>query len=287
MTHDHVVLASDRRLTFADTGNIHETEVCKLVNLCNVCGIGYSGLAYLDGKPTHEWIATQLADANCLRPADAVGVLAKALQKAVLKYQQRHRRTCILLAGWDELVGTDGLSPHLVLISNFHDDQFNPLPVASEVFIRFRTLPVGQPLAWTSIGTGIEPARARALDRRLKGRLAKEAVDVSALMRLLVNEIQNNPDQRVGETILALCIPKKAAIHVQTGGRTGLFAKRPGAEDEVATFVYFDPAKDAFEQHGPTFACGRMAHSFKSGSTPDGTDYVEAKILRVPRSPGS
>ena len=48
ITKDYVLLASDRRLTIGEgprQGQLVDDDTCKLISLCNTCGIGYSGLA--------------------------------------------------------------------------------------------------------------------------------------------------------------------------------------------------------------------------------------------------
>lgn len=68
MTNEYVLLATDRRLTYASgpkKGELFDDDECKLVNFCNYAGVAYSGLARIAGKPTYEWIGSVLADANC------------------------------------------------------------------------------------------------------------------------------------------------------------------------------------------------------------------------------
>lgn len=68
LTPDYVLVASDRRLTLANgprRGEVLDDDTCKLVLLCGVWGIAYTGFARLQGTPTHEWIALTLAKANC------------------------------------------------------------------------------------------------------------------------------------------------------------------------------------------------------------------------------
>jgi hypothetical protein len=69
LTPDYVLLASDRQLTAvhgAHKGQRVHDDTCKLVSVCNIFGIGYTGWAEVGGKPTHEWIALQLAEVACV-----------------------------------------------------------------------------------------------------------------------------------------------------------------------------------------------------------------------------
>jgi hypothetical protein len=67
LTRQHVLLASDRQLTFVEgdeKGTVAEDNACKLVSLWHLFGIGYSGAAQLEQRATHEWIATTLTAAR-------------------------------------------------------------------------------------------------------------------------------------------------------------------------------------------------------------------------------
>jgi hypothetical protein len=88
ITKEYALLASDRRLTRISgpqVGQILDDDTCKLVSLCNTCGIGYTGLSTIDGEPTHEWIAKVLAGANCGGPEAASRVLAGRAERALAK----------------------------------------------------------------------------------------------------------------------------------------------------------------------------------------------------------
>lgn len=62
-----------------------DDDTCKLVSLCNMSGIGYTGLAQIDGIPTHEWIAKTLASEQCSEPATACRLLAERARAALLR----------------------------------------------------------------------------------------------------------------------------------------------------------------------------------------------------------
>ena len=72
LTQDHILVATDRRLTLAagpDRGKTVDDDACKLVNVCNMSAIAYTGLASLDGVPTHKWIALRLSEGIVERAA--------------------------------------------------------------------------------------------------------------------------------------------------------------------------------------------------------------------------
>src|SRR6266705_3092427 len=104
LTLDYVMLGSDRLLTWQGgprSGKVFKDEECKLVAVYNQTFIGYNGLARLDGRPTHEWIGTTLAKANCRRAKNAVDALVASAPEAVSKVARHLRTLSFFAAGWD------------------------------------------------------------------------------------------------------------------------------------------------------------------------------------------
>ena len=63
LTQDYVLVASDRRLTIASgprKGQIEDDNTCKLVSLCGVWGIAYTGFSELQ-KRLAPWKETERA----------------------------------------------------------------------------------------------------------------------------------------------------------------------------------------------------------------------------------
>jgi hypothetical protein len=112
ITKEYALLASDRRLTYADgpnAGEVHSDDECKLVSLCNICGIGYSGPSRLGGQPTHEWIATTLAGAQCCDANRATQTLVDMAPLALPRAAPELRRQIFIVAGWAQFEGLPGL----------------------------------------------------------------------------------------------------------------------------------------------------------------------------------
>ena len=120
VTHDYIMFASDRRLTYASgkmAGQVFDDNECKLVCLRNASGIGYTGLAEIDGVRTHEWIACMLADEDCRSNASAIRALVREATRAFAKIDpkkvsQELRRHEFLITGW-EMFGKHACDPFM------------------------------------------------------------------------------------------------------------------------------------------------------------------------------
>jgi hypothetical protein len=122
LTQEYVLVASDRQLTFVSgprKGQIHDDKTCKLVSLCSIWGIAYTGFSELQGAPTHEWIAIRLAKNNCRSPYVGAQILAEEGARA-LKVAPFSLELTFLIAGWARSNG-GSLQPHFLLITNTYD----------------------------------------------------------------------------------------------------------------------------------------------------------------------
>src|SRR5688572_4855554 len=122
LTQEYVLVASDRRLTFASgprQGTTADDSTCKLVSLCGVWGIAYTGFSQLERTPTHEWIALRLAEKNCANGNHAADILATAATPALRKSPFILELT-FLIAGW-KLFPDRTLQPQFLLISNTYE----------------------------------------------------------------------------------------------------------------------------------------------------------------------
>ena len=172
VTKEYALLASDRKLTIAEgpkIGQIVDDDTCKLVSLCNTCGIGYSGLAHIEGIPTHEWIAKTLAAANCRDPGLASRILAENASRALSKVRSDFRRLDIPNCGLGELRDLPGLRSHFCTITNCLDESYRPLATPRESFqCRAHALPDNEEIRWFSIGQPLRKERGQLLDRNLR-----------------------------------------------------------------------------------------------------------------------
>lgn len=280
-------LVADRRLTYADgprRGRVSSDEECKVVSLCHVNAIGYTGLANIRRIPTHEWIATTLAKAGCHFASHASEVLRQEADVALAPYSKRLRRHAFLMSGWAQFEPGQTLKPHLCLVSNFHDDTLAPMAEAFDKFtVRTRILGAHEPVAVFGIGEPLERSREVGLLRSIRRAMNRDN-GYAAVLRLLAEEIFLTSARAVtvGDRVQACCIPHASATSFFGGNGvrfSGLRARR-----DRSTFSYFDRAYNEYEQFGPTQVCGEQAFSevtFKRSRTGPETS-VSVRVLHAP-----
>jgi len=260
LTHDYVLVASDRRLTFASgprNGQVADDDTCKLVCLCGIWGIAYTGLATLDGMPTHEWIAVRLAENKCVSPYSAAQILGDAAAPA-LRAAGISLELTFLIAGWARLPDLT-LVPHFLLISNMHEAVGQLRAAPGQSFNRFeRRLRSDEAYAARVVGQPLPNGRGKQLDRLLR-RMLKHKVGPKPAMQAFAREILRTSEVRnsVGEKVLAFSIPIAAARQTYKTRNQMMLAMEPNLSN--AAFCYFDPAYSQLRQYGPTFTCGESA----------------------------
>lgn len=291
ISKEYVLLAADRRLTFADgprRGQVAEDNECKLVSLCHVWGIGYSGLARLEGRPTHRWIATTLAAAKVCDPDQASETLLIQAPKAVARFAPHLRSLTFVLGGWARFDESSLLCPHFCVVSNALDDAGRLLDQPASEFRRHLLfLRPEANVAVLVIGEPLAPDRQSNLKRNLV-QLVTRAVSPAEAVRLLVKEIEHTHQHgrgTVGGRVLTFCVPRLSAErHAQTGFARMLNMQRP--VEHAATFGYFDGEYDKQRQHAPTLACGEFAVEFtdiENKLSSGGVQKLSFRMLAGPR----
>jgi hypothetical protein len=141
LTPDYVLLASDRQLTAvhgAHKGQRVHDDTCKLVSVCNIFGIGYTGWAEVGGKPTHEWIALQPAEVGCVDPGDTAARLASAAAAALASPLKPSSNLSFWLVGCRSKPVDCGRTCGLLRIPSIQPEkQFNR-PAACSTFTAFQ-----------------------------------------------------------------------------------------------------------------------------------------------------
>ncbi|GIK43808.1 MAG: hypothetical protein BroJett011_76410 [Chloroflexota bacterium] len=288
ITHEYILLASDRRVTFIsgmNAGSIKDDDRCKLVNLCNTCVIGYTGLAEVEGTMTHEWLLHKLAAANCQDPYSAARIISEDATRAFSNSPLAIRRHLFILAGWAYFEDLDGLRPHFCVISNSLDEYGKWLSQAKESFdYRARALRDEEGFLWYATGARLTQSRQKDLERNIR-RLMKHEIGPKSALRLLSEEIVHTSrnNRKVGNKVLSACIPKRSVINQIAEGHFRIIAEHP--ELNTATFTYFDPSSKDLRQFGPAFVCGGMAVTdVETESRPD-QDYQSSqlRIISLPK----
>jgi hypothetical protein len=260
LTQDYVLVASDRRLTIASgprKGQIEDDNTCKLVSLCGVWGIAYTGFSELQGTPTHEWIALRLAENSCRNPYVAAQVLADEGARAS-KLAPFPLELTFLIAGWAKL-SSGALQPHFLLVTNMHHADGKKRNAAGQDLHWFeRKLKAEELYASRVIGQPLPIGQGKNLDRLFR-RVLKRKTGPKPAMQAFAKEIINTSRSRsgVGDKVLAFSIPRAAAQRAYETGDHMMLAMEP--DMFTTAFCYFDPAYFQLRQHGPTFVCGDSA----------------------------
>jgi len=291
ITRDYAMLAADRLLTWnggPNHGKVYRDEECKVVCIGNLAGIGYTGLARLQGRPAHEWIGVTLAKANSRRPKDAVDALMAQAPTAVQSVPPHLRALTFLIAGWDWFGNPPLLRPHIAVISNVIDDKGQMVAAPSRVFTaHLLLLKENQNLAGHVVGQPLAPERATDLNRNLR-RLAERSIGPKEALRYLVDEIQftSRSAATVGDRVLGMCIPLTSVQDMLRTGHSMMIASQPSVE--APTFAYFDPTMDESHQFGPTYVHGQMAMTdVETESRPEDNNFQSSsmRILHMPSKP--
>ena len=117
-TQRSVFLVADRRLTYGPgprKGELVDDDTCKLVSLGGVCAIGYTGLADLGAQPTHEWVATLLAAANCDRGSAAARIPTEKSTELFSRLPGPFSHSFVMV-GWARFNGLP--RPYIIEITN-------------------------------------------------------------------------------------------------------------------------------------------------------------------------
>lgn len=292
ITKDYALLASDRRLTIGEgprRGDVADDDTCKLVSVCNIFGIGYTGLAHFEGLPTHEWIAKTLASENCsvaLRASEILKDHAAPVLSTLKLPTKIHQE--FLITGWGLFKELTGLHPFMRLISNVRDGSGQPLSQPVDSFASLlKVLGDNESFFCWGIGQPIGKHRGPQLEKNLQ-RLVKREIGPSAALRLLVDEIVNTSlvekNPAVGSKVLGFCIPKSSVERQIEAGRSFMLAKQP--DSDTVTFTYFEPQFEELQQYGPTYVCGESAATDVRTENDPARNFQSSqfKILSLPKN---
>jgi hypothetical protein len=289
ITGEYALLASDRRLTIGEgsqRGEVYDEDTCKLVNVCNTFGIGYTGLAKIKDLPMHEWIAKTLASENC-RDASRASQILKGNATLIFSDPRLSKIPQeFLMAGWALFHELPGLHPFMRLVTNIRDESGGLLSRSGDSFVDLlKVLVSGEPFFYWVIGQPIRQDRRQRLEKRLE-RFVRREIGPRAALTLLVDEIVNTSARNpaVGAKVLAFSIPKSSVQRQIGTGSSTMLAKQ--ADSDTVTFTYFEPKFDGLRQYGPTFVCGESAYTDIATENDSATGYQSSgfRILNMPKA---
>lgn len=285
VTPRSVLLAADRRVTSIATGAVLNDDTCKMVSVCNVAAIAYTGLAALDGIPTYEWICHRIVDVAATRVATAVASLERAATQSFSRLTARalYPHT-FLLAGYDSLV-KGGVQPHLAIITNTRDAEGRRLDSPSSVFRTFIYVKPPSIRLYAHFEGGRFTDQRRATLVRNLGRAYSRNCTDEPLLRLMSQAIVDSsklPTFSVGERVLAMAIPEES---LRQPNQASVLLTGPAAAAH-ATFGYFIPGVARVIQLGPAFACGGSALVDLETENDPARNYQSSSV-RILRMPGA
>jgi hypothetical protein len=270
---------------------IKERET-KMVSICNLSMIGYTGYAELGYRPTHEWLAVVLAKRGCMDPKEALAILKEQTPIALKRFSGQLVPHEYLIAGWAGM-RQDGVErgylPHLCWVSNRLDEQGNlrNLPARSFGHKIVVHAPGDGGVNLACIGQPVRVDRVSAL-RRVVGEAVSRNVGPEDVARLLVAEIQHTSkmqdDKRrtVGAKVSACCIPR-ASVDQHFRGAGSAIMSVPEAR-VGGWFAYYDPGRDHFVGYAPTCTCdGWATYDSAYRAEANGDWRMELKFLHVPK----
>ncbi|MFO7996421.1 MAG: hypothetical protein R6U93_04655 [Dehalococcoidia bacterium] len=222
----------------------------KNVFYCGHVAFSYTGLAYIEGKRTDDWLLSVLPESFETWLTVLRGKSTEAFKniRIPLKYGQLKRHAFVGV-GWLRANPDGPLCPALVLISNFYgtrgelldsvSDEFNVFGLRLSDRNKFMIFPVGQKIAQEEL---------KHLHRNIKTCIERNTGPIT-MLRHLVNTMRNvaNDNPSVGKNLLVLGMPKVAA------GNPGMVY--PFVEDKMNTFFYIPANSRKQVAYGPSIKC--------------------------------
>jgi hypothetical protein len=244
LTPRTVYQISDRRLTRAwNAKAIVDDERNKSVFVGRV-SFGYTGLAYIGQERTDTWLARVISEGPVLDMAAVAERIRLAATATFRPLPKRSRHHAFQAVGWFRLSGEQQLSPGIITIHNCIDEQTGLwLP---EAFAEFRTstqFPSSFPGGCVLNSIGVMPtpeerdAIIRLVRKCVKHRRSTPATVVQAL--IISAGWLSGRHPRIGNSILALCMPKRSVEEWERTRSFGLMAAPPN--DMTATFSSASP----------------------------------------------
>jgi hypothetical protein len=218
-TADKVVQASDRRLTLPD-GSVFDDEAnkaicagCKDAHFC----IAYTGLAFVEGKKTDEWLIDYLISIHAFK-LDVVSISGALEEKLTATFDplpKQYRRTTFVLSGYRRHIS------FTMIISNYERENLWPPGEAQDAFLThvWWKKKGGNPESGYCISiNGTQRAVSRPLLRKIKGLIRnsffqnKGSEIVADELVSLIREAAETPQfgQYIGRNCMAVAMSLNA-----------------------------------------------------------------------------
>jgi hypothetical protein len=268
LTADTVFQVSDRRLTLhSDAETIRDDDRNKAVFLGRV-SFGYTGLANIGAVRTDDWLAKVISQGPTIRDMSAVADrIRTAANEAFRGIPRGIGRHIFQGVGWFRLAGEKDLTPGVITIHNCLDEATATwLPEAYPEFRISTQFPSSLPGNCILQSVGVDPTpQEKSAVLRLVRKCAKRKNPV-AVVQAMIRSMRwlSGRHSRIGNSFLAVSIPKRSVEEIERTGRLLLVASPPN--DRTASFLYISAGKLIW--HGPhivkegtflTFECGPIS----------------------------
>jgi hypothetical protein len=253
LTADNVFQVSDRRLTLhADAEAIGDDDRNKAVFVGRV-SFGYTGLANIGAVRTDDWLAKVISQGPTRDMAAVAERIRTAATEASRGVPRRIGRHVFEGVGWFRLAGEKDLTPGLITIHNCLDEVTSTwLPEAYTEFRISTQFPSSLPGKCVLHSAGVDPTpQEKDAVVRLVRRCAKRQ-NPAAILQAMIRSMSwlSRQHSRIGNSFLAVSIPKRSVEENERTGRITLLATPPN--DRTASFVYVSAGKVVW--HGPHVA---------------------------------
>ena len=265
LTQEHILQVADRRLTRPD-GTLYDDDTNKAVFYCGRVAVAYTGLAFMEGKPTAEWIGLCMKDEKTIQ--SAMNRVAKCAERYLESCNIPDKRLAIVATGWATFRGAQPIRPYICMASNFFQaDSFGWKSTADkQMVVKTGFLDEKKQSQMFSIGQNLY-RKERIQISRLVNRAVEHGAK-KALVRILGGVIQavarrnDERAKRVGKGMIIQLLSKKALLEQNRSIVTPLLMDRH-------SFLYVSPEGKTDSFQGPVIACeGTLITGIKFGKTP-------------------
>lgn len=269
LTDEHIVQVADRRLTMPD-GTLYDDDTNKAVFYCGRVAVAYTGLAFMEGKPTAEWIGSCMKDEKTVQ--SAMNRVAKCAERYLERCNIPDKRLAIVATGWATFRGAQPIRPYICIASNFFlADSLEWRNTADKhMVVKNGFLDEKKQSQMFSAGQNLY-RKERAQISRLVNRAVEHGAKTTALVRILWAVIQavarrnDERAKRVGKGMIIQLLSKKALLEQNRSIVTPL-------QMDKHSFLYVSPEGKTDSFQGPVIACeGALITEIKFGKSPPTT----------------